>query len=131
MGDNSEGTTMTKTAPNSAITVGILLIIVGVLSRVLTGTNSITALIPAFFGLPIAVLGVMALSPRRQRGSLIAISILSLLGVVGTYSVFIDLLAALQGTVMSASTIARSLMLLLCLILLIVCGATVMRGQRT
>lgn len=108
-------------ASTTAIIVGVLLILVGILSRVLTGTSSITALIPAFFGLPIAVLGWLAFAPQRTRWSTMVIAALSLLGIIGTYSVLIDLFAVIQGTSPSASTIARAIMFVLCAILLLVC----------
>lgn len=73
---------MSKKAPAITIEIGILLIIVGIASRVLTGTSSITALIPAFFGVPIALLGWAALAPKRTRWSLIVVGVLALLGTV-------------------------------------------------
>lgn len=48
---------MTKTT----IGLGVLLILVGVGAYFGSGTKSITALIPAFFGLPISLLGIAAL----------------------------------------------------------------------
>ena len=118
---------MSKNGPSATVIIGILLIIVGVGSRVLTGTSSITALIPAFFGVPIALLGWLALAPQRTRWSMIIASLLALLGVFGTYSVVGNLTATLQGDPLSAATVARGSMLLLCSIQLIVGIVSILR----
>ena len=107
---------MAKNGSTLTIIIGLLLIIVGILSRVLTGTSSITALIPAFFGLPILVLGWLSLAPNRTRWSMIAVGIIALLGIIGTYSVLGSLL---QGNPLSAVTISRGSMFVLCIIQLI------------
>ncbi len=43
---------------------------------------SITALIPAFFGLPIALLGVLALSDAYRKHAMHAVAVLALLGLL-------------------------------------------------
>lgn len=106
----------------TAIVIGLILIALGVLSRVMTGTSSITALIPAFFGLPIAILGAVALVPLRQRAGMIAVTVLAFLGAFANFSVIVDLMSAVQSGAWSASTISRSLMFVLCAILLVVCA---------
>ncbi len=65
---------------------GLAMIILGVLAYVLTGFASVTALIPAFFGLPIAFCGVAALKPARVKAAGIAAMALALLGLAGTGS---------------------------------------------
>ncbi|MEM7125958.1 MAG: hypothetical protein AAF702_06510 [Chloroflexota bacterium] len=101
----------------TAILIGLALIALGLWGRFSTGTTSITALIPAFFGLPIAILGFLGRNPQRLKMSMHVVAILALLGIIGTYTVIIDLLG---GGEMSVSVISRGLMLLLCAIMLII-----------
>ncbi len=71
-----------------AIGFGSLLTLIGVGSYFGTGQSSITALIPAFFGLPIALLGVAALKESLRKHAMHAAVALSLLGFLGTASSF-------------------------------------------
>ncbi len=89
--------------------------IVGLLGRFLSGTTSITALIPLFFGLPIAILGWFSQFPERAKVMRIGVSILAALGVFGTNSAVTDILA---GNELSAALLSRGGMLLLCIVVL-------------
>lgn len=60
---------------------GIVLIGLGILAYVGTGMVSTTALIPAFFGLPIAVCGLA--SGRFGRAALVVALFLSIVGALG------------------------------------------------
>lgn len=99
----------------NTIIIGALLMLVGILGRVMSGTTSITALIPLFFGLPIAILGWFSQFPERSKVMRIAVSILAALGVFGSNSAVTDILA---GSDLSAGLLSRSVMLVLCIILL-------------
>ena len=79
---------------------GALLIVVGLGAYLLSGRASVTALIPAFFGLPILGLGTLARSPRHERWAMIGAAALAGLGLMGSASgvpKFITLL--LGGTI--------------------------------
>lgn len=52
---------------NLGITLGILLTLLGFGAYFGTGRQSITALIPAFVGLPILALGLVARNPGRRK----------------------------------------------------------------
>ena len=78
------------------ITSGIILIVVGLLGRFLTGTTSITALIPLFFGVPIAGLGWVSQTPARARIAIIIVTVMAVLGPAGSFNVMHDLFS---GTV--------------------------------
>lgn len=106
-----------------AIIIGVLLIIIGILGWVLTGISSITALIPTFFGLPIAILGWAAQTQKFARVCVLIVAILALLGIVGTYTVLFDvegLLNASNASDISASILSRGAMFILCSIMMIV-----------
>ena len=72
--------------PATTRLVGLLLIILGVASYVLTGRTSMTAMIPAFFG---AVLVICALIARQESArkhamhAAVAVGLIGLLGALG------------------------------------------------
>ena len=104
-----------------AIVIGLLLIVVGVLGRFMTGTTSITALIPAFFGIPMLILGLVGLNPARLKMSMHIVAVLALLGVLGTFSILVDVVGVAMGTsALSGSILSRGAMFVLSLIMLIV-----------
>jgi hypothetical protein len=111
---------------------GVVLVTVGVGAYLVTGGESVTALLPAFLGLPIFVLGLVAGGPDRRRGALITAWVLALLGAVGTAMNVVELPALLTGgdverpTAVAVSTITA----LLCLVYLVVAGRWLFAGRR-
>jgi uncharacterized membrane protein len=69
--------------PNLTIATGGLLIVLGVASYLGTGRTSVTALIPAFFGLPLLIAGAVALKPAARKHAMHAAAMLGVLGLVG------------------------------------------------
>jgi hypothetical protein len=65
-------------------TFGIVLILLGVVSYVLTGRTSLTALIPAIFGAAFVVLALVARSDAARKHAMHAAVVLALLGLLGT-----------------------------------------------
>lgn len=65
------------------ITVGLILIALGLAGYFGTGTTSITALIPAFFGAPIFLLGLLALNDSFRMHAMHGAVLLGLLGFLG------------------------------------------------
>jgi hypothetical protein len=64
---------------------GIFLIFLGVGSYLLTGRQSVTAMIPSFFGLIILPMGLLALvKPQHKRHFLHVSAAVSLLAILGT-----------------------------------------------
>ena len=115
-----------NTISRNTIIIGVLLMLVGVLGRFLSGTTSVTALIPLFFGVPIAILGWISQAPGRTKVAQIVVIILALLGIFGTYGVISDLV---QGEGLSASILSRGSMLLLCIVLIILSGRWLIASQ--
>jgi len=90
--------------PGTTITVGVLLVLVGTVGYLQSGMASVTALIPAFFGVVLALLGLLARDDRRRA---IAMHIAVALAVVGC-------LATLRGVfqfpaLLSGGDVARPL----------------------
>lgn len=95
--------------PKITIAIGLLLILQGVGFYVVTETKSVTALIPAFFGLPIAVLGCVALKESVRKHAMhgaVALALLGLLAPVGRI--------ASAGLKLSAAGMSLVLMIVLC-----------------
>jgi hypothetical protein len=65
------------------IVVGLILVALGLVGYFGTGTTSVTALIPAFFGTPILLLGVLALKETRRKHAMHAAVVIGLLGFLG------------------------------------------------
>jgi hypothetical protein len=66
------------------IVFGVVLCLLGVGGWLGTGRTSVTALIPAFLGLPLAVLGALALDERRLKMAMHTAVLLALAGLVGS-----------------------------------------------
>jgi len=72
--------------PSTTRLVGIILMLLGIGSYVLTGRTSITALIPAFFGIAFVGLAYIARNEAARRHAMhvaVAVGLIGLLGVLG------------------------------------------------
>lgn len=102
-------------------TVGVLLAAAGIGAYALTGGESVTALIPAFLGVPVLVLGLLAGDPGRRSTMLTVVAVLAALGVVGTFGNLLELPQLLAGgdverpTAVAVSAITA----VLCVVLLV------------
>ncbi|MCU0332885.1 MAG: hypothetical protein MUE91_07580 [Ignavibacteriaceae bacterium] len=105
----------------SSIAFGIILIILGVISYFGISSESVTALIPAFLGVIVLILGFLALNEKYMKHSMHAVAVLMLLGFAGTVSGLIKFFRMISGEVFerpSAITV-QAIMAALCLIFLI------------
>lgn len=64
----------------------MLLTLIGVVGYVMSGMASWTALIPAFLGVPMALLGAMALKESLLKHAMHGAAMVGLLGLLGTAS---------------------------------------------
>jgi len=69
--------------PSITVVFGVVLILLGLGGYLLTGTSSVTALIPAFFGLLLLALGVLARSDAMRRHAMHAAAAVALVGFLG------------------------------------------------
>ncbi len=79
------------------IGLGVVLIALGLGSYFGTGRESGTALIPAYFGLPLLVLGLVALNERMRKTAMHIAVVLGLLGFAGTVTGLTKLPVLLTG----------------------------------
>ncbi len=104
----------------TSIVAGVVLVLVGVLSHVLSDFASLTALIPSVFGFVFIVLGVVARSTDASRPAILSIAVLAVLGIGGSLRGVPDIVALVTGgspestvgAVSQAAMIAISLFLL-------------------
>jgi hypothetical protein len=101
--------------------VGLLLIAVGFVAYFATGMTSPTALIPAFFGLAISLLGFYGRHERHGRTALTLALGVALVGLIGSLRGLIALPTLLvSGDVTRpAAVIAQSLMAVILIVYLV------------
>jgi hypothetical protein len=94
--------------------VGVLLVLLGVLGYSATQGVSVTALIPAVFGLVLWGLAVVARKERWRPHAMHAAVVVGLVGFLATVRALMSLPAALQGEVARpAAVISQSVMAVL------------------
>jgi hypothetical protein len=104
-----------------SIIFGIILIILGLYSYFGISSESITALIPTFLGIPVLILGFLALNEKFLKHAMHGAAALMLLGFGGTVGGLIKFFKLLGGEVFerpSAITI-QAIMAVICLIFLV------------
>ena len=104
-----------------SITCSIILIILGLYSYFGISSESITALIPTFLGIPVLILGFLALNEKYLKHAMHAAAVLMLLGFGGTVGGLIKFFRMLGGEVFerSSAITMQAIMALICLIFLI------------
>ena len=80
-----------------SIILGIILILLGLISYFGISGESITALIPTFIGIPILVLGLLALNEKYRKQTMHIAAVLMLIGFGGTVSGLIKFFQMIGG----------------------------------
>jgi hypothetical protein len=119
------------------IILGILLVLLGLLGYFVvadpdpdTGKISITAMIPAFFGLPLLILGLIALSKGARAIAMHIAVVLGLFGLIGALMrPAMNLFGGKSITLNKALTMQLS-MAALCLIFVILCVMSFIKARR-
>ncbi len=108
--------------PLLVIVIGTALLILGGAGYVATGMVSWTALIPAFFGLPLVVLGWVAQKPAWRKHGMHAAAGVALLGLLGSLRGVPDAFTLMVGGEVDrpGAALSQALMAALCLVLVIV-----------
>lgn len=107
--------------PKFSIVLGIIFIVMGLYGYFGISSESITALIPTFFGIPLLVLGWIGLNEKYLKHAMHGAAVLTLLGFAGTISGLIKFFKMLGGaeTARPAAVTVQAIMALLCLLFLI------------
>ena len=104
-----------------SITYGLIFILMGLVSYFGISSESITALIPAFFGIPMLILGWLGLNEKYLKHAMHGAAVFMLLGFFGTISgliKFFKMLGGIQPARPAAVTI-QAIMAVLCLAFLV------------
>ncbi len=102
--------------PSTTIALGVALIIVGLAGYFLTGAVSLTALIPAAFGLVIALAGLIARDERKRKHAMHAAVVVALLGFLGSIRGLLQIGDVFDGTAARpAAIVAQTIMAVLTL----------------
>lgn len=107
--------------PSTAIGCGLSLILVGIAGYVwgMMGNNaSITALIPAFFGILIAIFGALAQSKESLRKHFMHAALL--VGLIGFIVPTARLLMNVSKISLSPAVISQAAMALICLLFVVI-----------
>jgi multisubunit Na+/H+ antiporter MnhF subunit len=83
--------------PTTTIVTGLLLIALGILGFVSTGSQHPTALIPCAFGIAIGICGFLAKAPARRKLFMHIAVTLGLLGFLGTVSGLVKVIRMAGG----------------------------------
>ncbi len=109
---------------------GLVLIVLGVGSYLGTGRESITAMIPAFFGAPILILGVLATQDRWRK---VATHIAVALGLLGTLSIagmLIPRALSDEGLSMTSALLVQVSMGVVCAIYVATCVVSFVKARK-
>ena len=117
----------------TAITVGLLLMLLGIGSYIGSGRSSFTALIPSFIGLPIFALGLVALNEMRRKHAMHGAILFGLLGFLGSLRFASKWPALLSGQSNESSTapLAGLAMAIICLVFIVSCVKSFIAARRT
>lgn len=102
--------------PNLTIAVGVALALLGIISYVITGQESVTALIPTFFGIAFLICGFLAKKENLRKHAMHGAAVFALLGIFGTISSVGGIIDLASGNEVErvAATYGRFIMLVIC-----------------
>jgi len=102
--------------PATTIALGVALIVLGLAGYTLTGAVSLTALIPAAFGVVLVLAGWLARDEGKRMHAMHAAVVVALLGFLGSFRGLLGLGKVFDGTaVRPAAIVAQTIMALLTL----------------
>lgn len=114
------------------ITLGVLLIVLGVAGFVMTGSEHYTALIPAGFGLLFCVTGLLALKPSMRKHAMHAAAMLGVIGFFGTMMGLVKAIKWAAGAAPErpAAVISQAIMAILCVGFVALCVRSFIQARR-
>lgn len=118
--------------PSTAIVSGILLILIGVIGYIfglVDGNASLTALIPAAFGLLLAVFGFLAKSNENLRKHLMHAAVV--VGLLGFIIPTARLVSQASKITVSLAVLSQAAMALICLVFVILCIKSFIDARRS
>jgi len=103
--------------PVLTLAFGVAFVLLGAVSYFITGMQSVTALIPAFFGVVFIVLGVIMRDEAKVKHAGHAAATLALLGIFGSARGVPGAITLVQGGEVERpeAAIAQTIMVVLCI----------------
>ena len=117
--------------PSTAIFSGGLLILVGIIGYVFSiidGNTSITALIPAAFGILLVIFGVIAKSKENLRMHIMHAAVL--VGLIGFIIPAYRIASKMSEIKVSLAILSQAAMALICLVFVILCVKSFIDARR-
>lgn len=107
--------------PKLATVLGIILILLGLIAYFGLSAESITALIPTFFGVPFLILGFLGQKENLRKHAMHAAAALALIGFLGTAQGLFQFISMIGGTHVerSEAVTVQAIMSVLCLLFVI------------
>lgn len=117
---------------NKTIVIGVALILLGLIGYFATGAVSVTALIPAFFGVVLAALGWLSRDDRRRKLLMHIAVVVGLLGFAGSVSGIPKLIRMLGGAEIErpAAAVSQSIMAVLAGVFVALCVKSFIDARR-
>ncbi len=114
------------------IGLGLVLIALGLGGYFGTGSAHITALIPVLFGLPLLILGWVALKEHMRRHAMHVAGVIALLGFAGTVSGLMKLPLLLTGGELDrpAAVAVQAAMAIVCFVFVLQCIWSFIKARR-
>jgi hypothetical protein len=118
---------------NTTVSFGVILLVLGIAGYFGTGMVSLTALIPAAFGLVLLILGVIARDPGKRKHAMHFAAMIGVLGFLGSARGLAKLGAILAGHTVERqnAAIAQSVMAILMLIFIGLCVRSFIDARRS
>ena len=111
-----------------SLAIGVVLILLGLGSYLGTGRESVTALIPAFLGLPILICGLMA---RDEKKRMMAAHVAIIFGVLGMLAGLGRGIPQLIKGNSSTATIVTLIMAAICLYYVVACVRSFIAARKS
>ena len=114
------------------IGLGLVLIVLGLGGYLGTGREHLTALIPVLFGLPLALLGVVALKEHMRTIAMIIAFVIGLLGFLGTIRGLMKLPVLLTSGQLDrpAAVAVQAAMAMVCFVFVLLCVWSFIKARR-
>lgn len=111
---------------------GLALVALGIIGYLATDAVSVTALIPAFFGIVLVILGWVARNERYRRHAMHFAAVIGVVGFVGAAPGLVGLLALLAGGEVQrpAAAVSQSIMAILMAIFVGLCVRSFVDARR-
>ena len=117
--------------PVFSLIVAVLLILLGVAGYVVSDMASVTALIPAFLGVALAVCGALAFKPSLRKHVMHVAMLIALIGIVGSVGGILQLGDVMAGTAdRPLASVVRSITAVMMIVYMVVGVRSFIQARR-